>query len=62
MTVDDDEVWPRTISNTVLNVCPRGEEMVIERMGQLHKIQTAGYFFAIPLVDQIRFCVDMRER
>jgi len=36
--------------------------MVIERLGKLHRIQTEGYFFAIPFVDNIRFCVDMRER
>ncbi len=36
--------------------------MVIERLGQLHKIQEGGYFFAIPIIDNIRFCIDMRER
>ena len=60
--VDDAEIWPRTMKNTILNVCARGDVMVIERLGKLHRIQTEGYFFAIPFVDNIRFCVDMRER
>jgi regulator of protease activity HflC (stomatin/prohibitin superfamily) len=50
------------MKNTILNVCARGDVMVIERLGKLHRIQTEGYFFAIPFVDNIRFCVDMRER
>lgn len=36
--------------------------MIIERMGKLHKIQNEGSFFAIPYVDNIRYCIDMRER
>lgn len=36
--------------------------MVVERLGVLHKIQNGGYFFAIPLIDDIRYCIDMRER
>jgi regulator of protease activity HflC (stomatin/prohibitin superfamily) len=36
--------------------------MVIERMGVLHKIQEEGTFLAIPWLDKIRFCIDMRER
>jgi regulator of protease activity HflC (stomatin/prohibitin superfamily) len=36
--------------------------MVIERMGVLHKIQEEGKFLAIPWLDKIRFCIDLRER
>lgn len=36
--------------------------MVIERLGSFHHIQTGGMFVAIPLVDNIRFVIDMRER
>ena len=36
--------------------------MVVERFGRLHNIQESGWFFAIPVIDQIRFVVDMRER
>jgi hypothetical protein len=60
--VDDTEIWPRTHANTVLNICPKGEVMVVERLGELHKIQAGGYFFAIPVIDNIRFVIDMRER
>ena len=36
--------------------------MIIERMGKFHSIKEGGYFLAIPLVDDIRFVIDMRER
>lgn len=62
LDVDDTEIWPRTHANTVLNICPKGEVMVVERLGELHKIQAGGYFFAIPVIDNIRFVIDMRER
>lgn len=62
LNLDDDEVWPRSSRNTVFNVCPRGEVMIIERLGKLHRIQTEGLFIAIPFVDRISYCVDMRER
>lgn len=31
-------------------------------LGKLHLIQEGGWFIAIPLVDQIRFVIDMREK
>lgn len=58
----ESEMWPRARQNTVLNVCPQGERMVIERLGKLHSIKESGWFLAIPIVDNIRFCIDMRER
>ena len=61
--VDDDfEMWPKRAVNTVLNVCPQGEEMVVERLGKFHSTKSGGWFLAIPAVDNIRFVVDMRER
>ncbi len=36
--------------------------MVVERLGKLHQIQEAGWFVAVPLIDSIRFVVDMREK
>mmetsp|Transcript_24768 Transcript_24768/g.36531 ORF Transcript_24768/g.36531 Transcript_24768/m.36531 type:complete len:357 (-) Transcript_24768:74-1144(-) len=62
LDVDDAEIWPRSHTNYILNICAKGEVMVIERLGQLHKVQTGGFFFAIPFIDNIRFCIDMRER
>jgi regulator of protease activity HflC (stomatin/prohibitin superfamily) len=59
---DDLDNWPRTKQNTVLNVCPQGSKMVIERLGKLHDIKDGGWFVAIPFVDEIRFVVDMREK
>ena len=60
--VDDAEIWPRTHTNTILNICQKGDVMVVERLGKLHNIYSGGYFFAIPVVDNIRFVIDMRER
>lgn len=59
---DDLDAWPREKANTVLNVCPQGSKMVVERLGKFHDVKEGGWFIAIPLVDQIRFVVDMREK
>lgn len=48
--------------NSILNVCPQGERMVVERLGSLYKIYEPGLFVSIPCVDSIAFRVDMRER
>lgn len=53
--------WPPSKVNTVLNVCPRGFDMVVERFGNLHAIHNSGLFFAIPFVDRIRSVIDTRE-
>ena len=58
-TDDDFEVWPRSHANTILNVCPQGELMVVERLGKLHSIQRPGLFVSIPLMDHIRFRIDV---
>lgn len=47
--------------NTILNICPHREEMIIERLGKFHSQKKSGYFFAIPLIDKIKYVVDMRE-
>jgi hypothetical protein len=56
----DFDFWPRSHPNTILNVCPQGELMVVERLGKLHSIQQAGLFFSIPVVDSIRYRIDVR--
>ena len=61
--IDDDLYkWPKSKYNTVLNVCPEGTQMVIERFGQVHEIQRGGLFIAIPILDRISYVVDMREK
>lgn len=59
---DDLDRWPKAKANTVLNVCPQGSKMVVERLGKFHSVEEGGWFFAIPVVDSIRFIVDMREK
>ena len=56
------DVWPQSVPNTVLNVCPQGSSMVIERFGKFQRVQQPGIFFAIPWVDRIAYVVDMREK
>lgn len=59
---DEEMQWPISFPNTIINVCPQGENMIIERLGKLHTIVDSGFFFAIPLVDNIKYRVDMREK
>lgn len=59
---DDLDTWPRSKTNTIMNVCPQGSKMVVERLGKFHSTKEGGWFVAIPLVDDIRFVVDMREK
>lgn len=47
--------------NKIINICSQHENIVIERFGQFHKIQKPGIFFSIPIIDNLRYCVDMRE-
>ena len=54
--------WPIRKINTILNIVPQGQQMVVERFGKLHTIHDSGYFFAIPIIDDIAYVVDRRER
>lgn len=57
----DVTTWPPNKPNTVINICPRGKRMVVERFGKMHCIQDAGLFFSIPFVDRINYVMDVRE-
>lgn len=48
--------------NTVLNIVPQGERQVVERLGKLHAIHDSGFYFAVPFIDHVAYCIDMRER
>jgi regulator of protease activity HflC (stomatin/prohibitin superfamily) len=54
--------WPRKTLNTGLNICPQGQRMVVERLGKLHSIESPGWFVSVPIIDQISYVVDMREK
>ena len=54
--------WPVTKSNTIFNIVPQGHKFVVERFGKLHSVEESGWFLAIPLVDQIAYVIDVRER
>ena len=54
-------MWPQTKFNYILNVCPPGFTMIIERLGTMSSVIKPGYFFAIPFIDTINY-IDMRER
>lgn len=62
MMEDDLSAWPQSKTNTVLNVCPQATSMVVERLGKFSAIHTGGLFFAIPILDDIRFVIDLREK
>lgn len=52
--------WPKNSTNTVLNIVPQGHTKIVERFGKMLAVEDPGWFFAIPLVDKIKF-LDMRE-
>lgn len=54
--------WPITKTNTILNIVPQGKRYVVERFGKLSDIHDSGYFFAVPIIDQIAYVIDVRER
>uniref|UniRef100_A0A7S1BVF6 Band 7 domain-containing protein n=1 Tax=Corethron hystrix TaxID=216773 RepID=A0A7S1BVF6_9STRA len=64
VTNDNTDVyrWPVRNTNTLINICPQGYRIVLERFGKLHEIKEPGIFLAIPVVDSIAYVVDMRER
>jgi regulator of protease activity HflC (stomatin/prohibitin superfamily) len=53
--------WPIKKINTILNVCPQGYKIIVERFGTMKSIQESGLFFAIPFVDKLSYTIDMRE-
>lgn len=63
LEVDDDlDRWPKAKANTILNICPQGYMMVVERLGKLNSIEQGGWFLAVPGLDSIRYVIDMREK
>lgn len=58
----DQDHWPRSGHNTVINTVPQGEVVIVERFGKLHAVQGSGLFFAIPLVDRLKYRIDTREQ
>lgn len=59
----DSKVWakfPPRKYNTILNVCPQASEAVIETLGKFSRIETAGWFFAVPFFQKVRL-VDKKE-
>lgn len=54
--------WPVTKQNTIFNIVPQGHKYVVERFGKLHSVEDSGWFLAVPLVDQIAYVIDVRER
>lgn len=54
--------WPISKFNTILNICPEGDCMIVERLGSFSRVEKPGWFLTIPFIDQISYQVDMRER
>jgi hypothetical protein len=36
---DDSDRWPKIKGNAVINVCPRGCKMIVERLGKFHGVR-----------------------
>ena len=54
--------WPITKTNMGFNIVPQGFKYVVERFGKMNTIEDSGWFLAIPMVDQIAYVIDIRER
>jgi regulator of protease activity HflC (stomatin/prohibitin superfamily) len=61
MTVRNLSTWPISKVNTCLNILPQGTTAVIERLGKYNRTRS-GLFFAIPLIDNIKYLIDRREQ
>jgi regulator of protease activity HflC (stomatin/prohibitin superfamily) len=53
--------YPPSKPNTVLNICPQGYTMVVETLGKFSDVKSAGWFLAVPFLQQIKYVVDDRE-
>jgi len=51
----------RSSPNLLINICNQNDNIIIERLGKYHRIQTPGIFFAIPFLDKLRYVIDTRE-
>ena len=40
--------------NSLLNICPQGYLTIVERLGSFNRIENAGLFLAIPVVDKLK--------
>lgn len=61
--ISSSKSWPQSKPNTILNICPQGSSMIVERLGAYHKIhKNGGYFFAIPLIDKIKYIINLQEQ
>lgn len=54
--------WPVRKTNTILNIVPQGQKMIVERFGKLHSVQDPGFFIAVPFVDDVAYVIDVREQ
>eukprot|EP01103_Thecamoeba_quadrilineata_P000294 TRINITY_DN10249_c0_g1_i1.p1 TRINITY_DN10249_c0_g1~~TRINITY_DN10249_c0_g1_i1.p1 ORF type:complete len:373 (-),score=93.59 TRINITY_DN10249_c0_g1_i1:19-1137(-) len=62
LEIDENEGMFMAKPNTVINICPQGFEMILERLGKFERRISPGWFFAIPIIDRIAYVVDTRER
>ncbi|MES1908577.1 MAG: hypothetical protein MHM6MM_001486 [Cercozoa sp. M6MM] len=54
--------WPRSKVNTLINVCPEGTQIIVERFGRYLRTESPGLFAAIPVIDKLAYMIDMREK
>lgn len=51
----------RSAPNFIINICNQNDNIIIERLGKYSRLQKPGIFLAIPLIDKLRYVIDMRE-
>lgn len=56
-----EEWFGKPQANTLLNIVPKGQSVIVERLGQFHSKHLGGWFLAIPFVDRLRYVFDLRE-
>lgn len=57
--------WPVHRSNPFCccyHICSQNEQVVIENMGKFDRVVSPGIFFINPLLESIRYVIDMREQ
>lgn len=47
--------------NCLLNICNQNENIVVERFGKFYSLKKPGFFFAIPIIDKLKYVLDIRE-
>jgi regulator of protease activity HflC (stomatin/prohibitin superfamily) len=54
-------MWPIRKLNTFFNIVSAGSVHIVERLGKYHSTKEAGFYFAIPVIDEISYVINTKE-